>query len=152
MLRYVFPDKKSAFIQACGIIYIMKRPCFTLLFSWQRFSLLLILVLCLSFTGCLSTHTRNQPFTRDWQRQLDKGLKPNRRALNEEAKQSEEKSSGPFIVEKGPGGVQGVSVKGAGGFSADVEYRRRPAGWLRYRHHWDHGGRSMRQPRINKRP
>lgn len=106
-----------------------------------------LLALCFFFSGCLATDTRNQPFTRDWRRQMDKGLKPNRRGSDQPATSSEEKD-GAVVVEKG----KGLSVKGAGGFSADVEYRHRPAGWLRYRRHWDHGGRSMRQPRINKRP
>lgn len=125
----------------------MTRQLFSTMFSRIRSPLLLLATLCLLLTGCLSTDTRNQPFTRDWQRQVDKGLKPNRRASDQPIS-SKEEDQGAVVVEKG----KGLSVKGAGGFSADVEYRHRPAGWLRYRRHWDHGGRSMRQPRINKRP
>jgi len=124
----------------------MKQQPGTSLFSLPARLMVLAAGTGMLLCGCLSTDTRNQPFTRDWQRQLDKGFVPDRRGSRENTV-PEPAESGAVVVEKGPGGTRGVSVKGAGGFSADLEYKRRPAAWLRYRRNWDHGGTSARRPR-----
>lgn len=83
--------------------------------------------------GCATTNTRDRPFTGDWADHV-RGTSGRGRRTPESG---EKRQLGPATITHDESGRPQVHVGGQTGIGADLDYRRGPAGSLRYRHQWD---------------
>ncbi len=108
-----------------------------------RYILMLLMTAGL-FVGCAATNTRDRAFTDDWATH-QRRRPPQERHTARDAETKDEERVGPATITRDEAGRPQMRVGDRTGLGADFDYRRGPAGRLRYRHEWDFG-----RPRRNQ--
>lgn len=87
-------------------------------------------------SGCLSTNTRERPFTDDWA-DVVRGRPELDRHADVEVKSGEPRRLGPAAITRDESGCPEVKIGGAKGVGADVQIKSGLSTRIRYNYDWN---------------
>ena len=100
------------------------------------FRVVVISCVTVLITGCLSTSTRDKPFTDEWADQV-RGRPELDRRTGVEVKSEEPRRLGPATVTQDETVRPEVKIGGVKGLGADVQIKSGLSTRIRYNYHWD---------------